>query len=85
MGGLRLRALPAGDSITFGFQSTTGNGYRYNLQQVIMSPPWAGGLVSRQSSENETIVDFIGSVDSGTMPNPDNEVCLFLLLSIVIH
>ncbi|KAJ7797363.1 hypothetical protein B0H13DRAFT_1934186 [Mycena leptocephala] len=38
-----------------------------------MSPLWAGGLVSRQNSENETIVDFIGSVDSGTMPDPDNE------------
>ncbi|KAJ6600731.1 hypothetical protein B0H10DRAFT_2083067 [Mycena sp. CBHHK59/15] len=74
MGGLRLRALPAGDSITYGFQSTTGNGYRYNLQQVIMSPPWAaGGILPRQSADNDTIVDFIGSVDSGTMPDPDNE------------
>ncbi|KAJ6595095.1 SGNH hydrolase-type esterase domain-containing protein [Mycena vulgaris] len=60
MGGLRLRVLPVGDSITFGFQSSTGNGYRYPLQQVIIS-------------ENDTIVDFIGSVDSGTMPDPDNE------------
>lgn len=80
MGGLRLRALPAGDSITFGFQSSTGNGYRYNLQQVIMAPPWQAGLASRQSSDNDTaIVDFIGSVDSGTMPDPDNEVSLLLL------
>ncbi|KAJ7802367.1 hypothetical protein B0H14DRAFT_2614355 [Mycena olivaceomarginata] len=57
-GGLHLRALPAGDSIAFGFQNTTGNGYRYNLQQVIQAPP---------------IADFIGSQDSGTMPDPDNE------------
>ncbi|KAF7339011.1 Acetyl xylan esterase [Mycena venus] len=71
MGGLKIRGLPAGDSITFGFQSSTGNGYRYNLQQVIMSPPWDGGLLPRQSAD--TVVDFIGSVDSGTMPDPDNE------------
>ncbi|KAF7343667.1 SGNH hydrolase [Mycena sanguinolenta] len=72
MGGLKLRALPAGDSITYGYQSSTGNGYRYNLQQVIMTPPWAGGtVVSRQDSD--TIVDYIGSVDSGTMPDPENE------------
>ncbi|KAJ7243855.1 hypothetical protein B0H12DRAFT_819301 [Mycena haematopus] len=74
MGGLKLRGLPAGDSITFGYQSSTGNGYRYDLQQIIRAPPWTtGGVVSRQSSENETIVDFIGSVDSGTMPDPENE------------
>ncbi|KAJ6595006.1 SGNH hydrolase-type esterase domain-containing protein [Mycena vulgaris] len=60
MGGLRLRGLPVGDSITYGFRSSTGNGYRHPLQQVIIS-------------ENDTIVDFIGSVDSGTMPDPDNE------------
>ncbi|KAJ7484861.1 hypothetical protein B0H11DRAFT_1722751 [Mycena galericulata] len=77
MGGLRLRALPAGDSITFGYQSTTGNGYRYNLQQVIMNPPWNGGLVARQSADNGTIVDFIGSIDSGTMPDPDNEASFY--------
>ncbi|KAJ6548807.1 hypothetical protein B0H19DRAFT_1162072 [Mycena capillaripes] len=71
MGGLKLRALPAGDSITFGFRSTTGNGYRHPLQQVIMSPPWESGLLNRQS--DDTVVDFIGSVDSGTMPDPDNE------------
>ncbi|KAJ7330997.1 hypothetical protein DFH08DRAFT_815078 [Mycena albidolilacea] len=76
MGGLRLRALPAGDSITFGFQSTTGNGYRYNLQQVIQAPPWAGGLQSRANlvdNDTSNIVDFIRSQDSGTMPDPDNE------------
>ncbi|KAJ6557559.1 SGNH hydrolase-type esterase domain-containing protein, partial [Mycena capillaripes] len=73
IGGLRLRALPAGDSITFGLQSSTGNGYRYPLQKVIMSPPWISGLASRQNSANDTIVDFIGSVDSGTMPDSDNE------------
>ncbi|KAJ7205688.1 hypothetical protein B0H12DRAFT_453762 [Mycena haematopus] len=74
MSGLKVRALPAGDSITYGYQSTTGNGYRYNLQKVLMAPPWTtGGVVSRQSSGNDTIVDFIGSVDSGTMPDPDNE------------
>ncbi|KAJ7804831.1 hypothetical protein B0H14DRAFT_2383470 [Mycena olivaceomarginata] len=71
MGGLKLRALPAGDSITFGFQSSTGNGYRYPLQQVIMSPPWQSGLLNRQN--DDTDIDFIGSVDSGTMPDPQNE------------
>ncbi|KAJ7650756.1 hypothetical protein FB45DRAFT_730871 [Roridomyces roridus] len=70
MGGLRLRMLPAGDSITYGFQSSTGNGYRYNLQQVIMAPPWQTGLLPR---DDTAVVDFIGSVDSGTMPDPDNE------------
>lgn len=39
-----------------------------------MSPPWSTGLVTRQSADNDTIVDFIGSVDSGTMPDADNEV-----------
>ncbi|KAJ7707015.1 SGNH hydrolase-type esterase domain-containing protein [Mycena metata] len=71
MGSLRLRVLPAGDSITYGYQSSTGNGYRYNLQQVLRSPPWAGGIVARQQSP--TIVDFIGSQDSGSMPDDENE------------
>ncbi|KAJ6490824.1 SGNH hydrolase-type esterase domain-containing protein, partial [Mycena sanguinolenta] len=72
MGGLKIRALPAGDSITFGFQSTTGDGYRLDLENMIITPPWAGGtVVSRQ--DDPTIIEYIGSVDSGTMPNPENE------------
>ncbi|KAJ6585880.1 hypothetical protein B0H19DRAFT_1110925 [Mycena capillaripes] len=68
---VRIRALPAGDSITFGFQSSDGNGYRLDLEQMIVSPPWMGDLQSRQSADN--VVDFIGSIDSGTMPDPQNE------------
>ncbi|KAF8180033.1 hypothetical protein K438DRAFT_1603238 [Mycena galopus ATCC 62051] len=73
MGGLKLRALPAGDSITYGFQSSNGNGYRYNLQQIIMTPPWAGGTIVSRQDNNTTIVDYIGSVESGTMPDSENE------------
>ena len=31
--GTELRILPLGDSITYGFQSTDGNGYRLRLQE----------------------------------------------------
>ncbi|KAF7359595.1 SGNH hydrolase [Mycena venus] len=72
MSGLKIRALPAGDSITFGFQSSTGDGYRLDLENMIVTPPWAGGTVqSRQDTGNE--VDYIGSVNSGTMADPQNE------------
>ncbi|KAF7378393.1 Acetyl xylan esterase [Mycena sanguinolenta] len=72
MGGLKIRALPAGDSITFGFQSSTGDGYRLDLEEMIVTPPWAGGTVTSRQDET-AIVEYIGSVDSGTMPNPENE------------
>ncbi|KAJ7859025.1 hypothetical protein B0H14DRAFT_2351404 [Mycena olivaceomarginata] len=72
MGGLKVRGLPAGDSITVGFESSTGNGYRETLEENIKNPPWMNGLASRQSGDVNA-VDFIGSQISGTMPDPDNE------------
>ena len=55
--GIELRILPLGDSITFGFQSTDGNGYRLRLQELLSG-----------SSSN-----FIGSIHSGNMTNNNNE------------
>ncbi|KAI9737115.1 MAG: hypothetical protein M1834_000706 [Cirrosporium novae-zelandiae] len=52
-----LRILPLGDSITFGFKSTTGNGYRRNLQVLLL---------------NNT-VEYIGSVTSGHMVDNHHE------------
>ncbi|KAJ7223441.1 SGNH hydrolase-type esterase domain-containing protein [Mycena pura] len=56
--GLTLRLLPLGDSITFGLQSSDGNGYRSTLHNFLS----AGNTV-----------DFIGSLKSGTMADNDNE------------
>ncbi|KAJ7494924.1 SGNH hydrolase-type esterase domain-containing protein [Mycena latifolia] len=75
MGGLKIRGLPLGDSITFGFQSTDGTGYRLVLQDLIDNPPWVTNpdpSRKRQSGDG-SIVDYIGSVDSGAMPDPENE------------
>lgn len=36
-GGLPLKVLPVGDSITEGFQSSNGNGYRLALRNLITS------------------------------------------------
>ncbi|KAK2032882.1 hypothetical protein LX32DRAFT_554471 [Colletotrichum zoysiae] len=55
--GLNLRILPLGDSITNGFQSSSGNGYRLQLLDNLKG----------------NTVDFVGSVQAGTMPDPDNE------------
>lgn len=55
--GLNLRILPLGDSITYGFQSSDGNGYRQYLLTLL-----AGNNVN-----------FIGSVQAGTMTNNNNE------------
>jgi lysophospholipase L1-like esterase len=54
-----LRLEPLGDSITDGYQSTTGNGYR-------------GPLYDELKSEGHTL-DFVGSLRAGTMADPDNE------------
>jgi lysophospholipase L1-like esterase len=54
-----LRLEPMGDSITYGYQSTTGNGYR-------------GPLWDELSAEGHPL-DFVGSVRGGTMSDPDNE------------
>ncbi|MCJ1282910.1 hypothetical protein MMC26_002236 [Xylographa opegraphella] len=55
--GQNLTILPLGDSITNGFQSTDGNGYRLDLVQDLA---------------NNT-VKMIGSVHAGTMPDNSNE------------
>jgi lysophospholipase L1-like esterase len=54
-----LRLEPVGDSITYGYQSTTGNGYR-------------GPLWNDLTGEGHQL-DFVGSVEGGTMADPDNE------------
>jgi lysophospholipase L1-like esterase len=54
-----LRLEPMGDSITYGYQSSTGNGYR-------------GPLWDELTGEGHPL-DFVGSVQGGTMPDPDNE------------
>ncbi|KAJ9353600.1 CAZyme family CE3 [Paecilomyces variotii] len=57
-GGTPLRILPLGDSITFGYRSSDGNGYRWRLEQDL-------------SRGNR--VNMIGSVSSGTMCDNQNE------------
>jgi lysophospholipase L1-like esterase len=54
-----LRLEPVGDSITYGYQSTTGNGYREELFNDLTGE----GHPS----------DFVGSAQGGTMADPDNE------------
>ncbi|MGI5458530.1 SGNH/GDSL hydrolase family protein [Streptomyces sp. CA-249302] len=54
-----LRVMPLGDSITWGEASSTGNGYRSTLWNDL-------------AAEGHT-PDFVGSVHSGTMTDPDNE------------
>ncbi|KAJ6622090.1 SGNH hydrolase-type esterase domain-containing protein [Mycena sp. CBHHK59/15] len=56
--GLNIRLLPLGDSITFGLQSSDGNGYRSTLHNLL---------------QTGNTVDFIGSLKSGTMADNDNE------------
>lgn len=55
--GVALRILPMGDSITFGFQSTDGNGYRQQLLDLLPDNP----------------TTYIGSQHSGNMTNNNNE------------
>ncbi|MCJ1397710.1 hypothetical protein MMC11_000906 [Xylographa trunciseda] len=55
--GKNLTILPLGDSITNGFQSTDGNGYRLDLVQDVA----------------KNTVNMIGSVHAGTMPDDNNE------------
>ena len=51
--------MPLGDSITWGYQSSDGNGFRNTLYQAL-------------ANEGHQ-VDFVGSVQSGNMADPDNE------------
>jgi len=57
-GGVDLRILPLGDSITYGEGSSDGNGYRLALYNLL-------------HAEND--LDYIGRVKSGTMLDNDNE------------
>ena len=57
-GGVALRILPLGDSITYGEGSSSGNGYRLALYNLL-------------HAENE--VNYIGRVKSGTMADNANE------------
>jgi lysophospholipase L1-like esterase len=54
-----LRLMPLGDSITWGYASPSGNGYR-------------GYLWNDLAAEGHA-PDFVGSLRNGTMPDPDNE------------
>ncbi|KAF8324027.1 SGNH hydrolase, partial [Clavulina sp. PMI_390] len=51
--------LALGDSITYGWESTDGNGYRYDLQQL-------------SKSDGNTIT-YIGSIQAGTMADNWND------------
>ncbi|KQX50019.1 hypothetical protein ASD33_15425 [Streptomyces sp. Root1304] len=55
----RLAVMPLGDSITLGVGSSTGDGYR-------------PGLWSKLQGHGST-VDFVGSMNSGTLPDTDHE------------
>ena len=57
--GVALRLMPMGDSITAGYQSSTGNGYR-------------GPLFNQLAGQVGTL-DFVGSQIDGTMTEPSNE------------
>ncbi|MGV9386538.1 GDSL-type esterase/lipase family protein [Nonomuraea sp. NPDC003707] len=64
-GGLRpsrpsaLRVMPLGDSITYGVESSDGNGYRDELY-AYLKDSWSS-------------VDFVGSVKAGEMSDKDNQ------------
>jgi len=57
LNGLNLRIMPLGDSITYGYASTDGNGYRQYLLTSL-----AGNYVN-----------FVGSQKAGTMADNNNE------------
>lgn len=54
-----LRLMPLGASITFGFRSTDGNGYRQDLRDMLIDDGFK--------------VDMVGSHKGGNMTDPDNE------------
>jgi lysophospholipase L1-like esterase len=56
-----LRILPLGDSITYGYDSTDGNGYRQDLLNKLSSNPFFSPIT------------YIGSQTNGNMANPNNE------------
>jgi len=57
--GTSLTLMPMGDSITDGYQSTTGNGYRGPLFNELLGEGYAP--------------DFVGTLRAGSMSDPDNE------------
>ncbi|CAG8321699.1 unnamed protein product [Penicillium salamii] len=57
--GKNLRILPLGDSITNGFRSSDGNGYREDLETILVN------------ANNR--VQMVGSLRSGTMAQNENE------------
>lgn len=54
-----LRIMPLGGSVTYGSESSDGNGYRGVLQQILMSDGYT--------------VDMVGSRKSSSMESNDNE------------
>ncbi|MDH6111679.1 lysophospholipase L1-like esterase [Kitasatospora sp. MAP12-15] len=56
----QLKVMPLGDSITAGYQSSTGNGYR-------------GPLMQQVTQQSRYTVNFVGSMNSGTMADNANE------------
>ncbi|MGW1176413.1 GDSL-type esterase/lipase family protein [Kitasatospora sp. NPDC002543] len=55
-----VRVLPLGDSITYGRNSCTGNGYRGPLQNLV-------------TAEGRFAIDYVGSQQNGVMADPANE------------
>ncbi|MEE1751213.1 FG-GAP-like repeat-containing protein [Streptomyces sp. SP18CS02] len=55
-----LRVMPLGDSITAGYKSTTGAGYRLPLIQAA-------------AGQDRYRIDLVGTTTSGTIPDPDHE------------
>ena len=60
LSGAKISLLPLGDSITWGYDDPTGNGYR-------------GPLYSSLKSAGVSSLDFVGSLKNGNMADPDNE------------
>lgn len=60
LSGANLVLMPLGDSITYGFGSSDGNGYRGALYDDLVG---AGATV-----------DMVGSLQSGSMSDPDSEI-----------
>lgn len=56
--GYNMRIQPLGDSITFGYLSSDGNGYRNDLLQRLVAPINVNGTVE---PSNNTVL-YVGSV-----------------------
>ncbi|ABW15785.1 hypothetical protein Franean1_6448 [Parafrankia sp. EAN1pec] len=57
--GLALRVLPLGDSITYGVGTPDNSSYRARLWDLL--------------DDDADDLDFVGSQDTGTLPDTDNE------------